>query len=338
MKATTGKNRISRRSGIVPSRRSSKKVSVPREIGIRTVLVPTDFSRASMQAVKWARFMAQGAGENIHLVHAHDLEYPLVLPISPPIVISEADTQDRLRRELTAVAIKYGIAERGAHCHIRTGRAFNEICKVADEIHADLIVTSTHGHTGWERVFLGSTAERVVRHAACPVLVVRRSKAAAAREPRLKKIVVPVDFSDCSREVLMFAVKLAHDFDAKLLILHGMYDSHFKTNAYATDAEITLRKYLKRDAEKQMRRLVRETDLGGVAFKTAIKFGFPEEEICDYAEKESADMILMSSHGRTGLRHLFIGSTAEHIVRHAKGSVLVVPNRSLRERLMRAAS
>ena len=87
-----------------------------------------------------------------------------------------------------------------------------------------------------------------------------------------------------------------------------------------------------------MRKLVRETAFRGVPFKTAIMFGSPEEEICKYAEKKSADLIVMSSHGRTGLRHLFIGSTAEHVGRYAKRSVLVVPNQSLRQRLMRAAA
>ena len=301
---------------------------ISRDIGIRTILVPIDFSRASLQAIEWAKFMAQDGRGSIHLVHAHDLQYPLVLPISPPIVLSDADIQDRLRRDLISVATKYGIAEPDAHCHIRTGSAFDQICKLADEIYADLIVTSTHGYTGWKHVFLGSTAERVVRHAPCPVLVARRSKAAAARKPRLKKILVPLDFSEHSLKGLRFAVKLAQSFKAKLVLLHAAHlDYRATADGYAMYAEADLRKHMREAADKQMRALIRSTDFGGVAFDTAIRAGFPEEEICQYAQKNSADLIVTSTHGRTGLRHVLIGSTAEHIVRYAKGPVLVVPNR-----------
>ncbi len=277
MKATVEVSGVGRRTNIARARRGSKKDPVTRDIGIRTILVPIDFSRASLQAIEWAKFIAQDGRGSIHLVHAHDLQYPLVLPISPPIILSHADIQDRLRRDLISVATKYRIADADAHSHIKTGPAFDQICKLADEIHADLIVTSTHGHTGWKRVFLGSTAERVVRHTPCPVLVARRSKA-AARKPRLKKILVPLDFSKCSLKGLRFAVKLAQSFNAKLVLLHAAHlDYHATADGYAMYAEADLRKHMREAADKQMRALIRTTDFGGVAFDTAIWAGFPEE-------------------------------------------------------------
>jgi nucleotide-binding universal stress UspA family protein len=79
--------------------------------------------------------------------------------------------------------------------------------------------------------------------------------------------------------------------------------------------------------KERMRALVRITDFDGVEFKTAIRAGFAEDEICDYAQKNSMDLIVTATHGRTGLRHALLGGVAEHIVRYAKGPVLVVPTR-----------
>lgn len=69
------------------------------------------------------------------------------------------------------------------------------------------------------------------------------------------------------------------------------------------------------------------TDFGAVKFETAVKMGSPAQKVCRYAQKVGADLIVTSTHGRTGLPHIFIGSTAEQIVRYAKSAVLVVPTR-----------
>ena len=91
---------------------------------------------------------------------------------------------------------------------------------MASEIQADLIVLSTHGRTGWERALLGSTAERIIRHAPCPVLVARQPRSRRKAEFKLGRIVVPVDFSDCAERGLDYAVELARLFGAELALLN----------------------------------------------------------------------------------------------------------------------
>src|SRR4029453_8344548 len=145
--------------------------------------------------------------------------------------------------------------------HLRTGAApFHEICKLAQEIPADLIVMPTHGYTGLKHVFLGSTAERVVQHSPCPVFVVRekkrRSKSGALRS--IKTILVPVDFSDCSRHGLQYAIEFANEFGARIILLHSTDLGYI----YSSDGIMLydvrgLQDAARESSERQMRELMR---------------------------------------------------------------------------------
>ena len=109
------------------------------------------------------------------------------------------DMERSLRGDLCRVAVKHAVPNLKTSCHIKSGRAFDQVEKLAEELRADLIVTSTHGYTGLQHVLLGSTAERIVRHAARPVFVVRLAKTGRMRAPRLKKIVVHSIFRNARR-------------------------------------------------------------------------------------------------------------------------------------------
>ena len=207
---------------------SRGKLSPAKAIRIETILVPIDFSSSSLQAIRWAKFIAHRTGAGVHLIHVHD-SGRLDFSDGGVIGASAKAIQDWLYRDLKEVAVRHNLPNATARCHILTGHAFEQICKLAGKIHADLIVMSTHGRTGWRRVLLGSTAERVVQHAPCPVLIARQSKAGQKHALKLKKIVVPVDFSDCSVEGLNYAVKLARGFNAELLLLHALHIYHYET-------------------------------------------------------------------------------------------------------------
>ena len=328
MKATIEEDGVGQR--LSKRQIATRNSAFAEELKIDTVLVPIDFSRASLQAIPWAKFFARATDGTIHLVHVHGFEYPLPLGIIPPVVTSPAEIEKRLRRYLKKFATSYGLTAADVYCHVKTGSAFDQICKVAREIDADLIVTSTHGHTGWKRLFLGSTAERIVRHTPCPVWVARKPRTGRVRTLSVSKIVVPLDFSRASIKGLNYAVKLARGFAATLTLLHVVSRQRFLTPKGAlvyAEAELTQRARVA--AKERMRALVGITDFDGVEFKTAIRVGFPEEEICNYAQKNSMDLIVTATHGRTGLRHALLGSVAEHVVRYAKGPLLVVPTRSI---------
>ena len=310
-----------------PTKIRARQPAPTNRVRFNTILVPTDFSRLSQQAIRWAKFIAQPSHGTVHLVHVHDFEFAVPADVALEL-ISPADVDRTLQEDLCRVATKHGLPSPKKTCHLRSGRAFDQIDKLAEEIEADLIVTSTHGYTGLQHALLGSTAERIVRHATRPVLVTRSAGADRVRPPRLKKIVVPLDFSKCSEIALRYAINLARRFDARLFLLHIVrLDYRLMADGYAMYAEEEILKMVHDTAEEEMRRLVAATDFGRAEFEIAIETGSAEIRISSYAREIAADIIVTSTHGRTGFKHVLIGSTAEHIVRNAECPVLVVPAR-----------
>jgi nucleotide-binding universal stress UspA family protein len=148
---------------------------VPRVLGIRRILVPLDFSKPAEKALRYAVSFAKQFDAKITLLHVcpvpyygGDLGY---IPASfPADQASEKAIADQLASDARRL-VPTGMLDRTL---VRVGSAFDEICNAARKLNSDLIIISTHGYTGLKHALLGSTAERVVRHAPCPVLVVRK--------------------------------------------------------------------------------------------------------------------------------------------------------------------
>ena len=147
---------------------------LPRVLGIQRILVPIDFSAPAEKALRYAVSFARQFDAKITLIHVRPVPYypaemggiPTVFPINEP-------PAEKVQARLDAVVKRLVPPEMRARTLLRVGAAYDEICKAARDAKVDLIVIATHGHTGLTHMLLGSTAERVVRHASCPVLVVR---------------------------------------------------------------------------------------------------------------------------------------------------------------------
>lgn len=147
-------------------------------ISLKRILVPVDFSPLSTKALHYATRFAQQFGAELNLFHVVEPEIPPAFDgfmIAPP-VISNCETTsytNRLNRLANSVRTA-GVSQ--VQSAVRTGLAAFEIVEAAKELDVDLIVIATHGYTGWKHFAIGSTAERVVRAAPCPVLVVREKE------------------------------------------------------------------------------------------------------------------------------------------------------------------
>lgn len=292
---------------------------------IKTILVPIDFSEISTQAIETAKNLARRFDSTIHLAHIHEFSYPAGFMGAPdpimclPISAIE-ESEKKIAAQLRALATKFGLSP--ANCHLRTDApVFDELCRLANRIGAELIVTSTHGRSGLEHVLLGSTAERLVQHSSCPVFVARKSGR------KFDRILVPVDFSGCSLAGLTYAIQFAERVAARIIVFHAVHLGYaYTSDGYAMYDLSALTKAACKDADRQMREFVREAKFGRVKFETVIRVGQPVQEICAFARGEDIDLIITPTHGRTGFEHIVIGSTAEHVVRHAECPVLVVPS------------
>lgn len=145
-------------------------LKVPQVFKLQKILVPVDFSDCSRKALQYAIPFAKQFNAQLTLLHVVQ-PYPSV----PEMVPVEVETIQDGRRELDSLQKTVGSAIRSA-VSLRTGEPHIEIARAAAELGIDLIIISTHGHKGLTRMLLGSTTEKVVRHAPCPVLIVRESE------------------------------------------------------------------------------------------------------------------------------------------------------------------
>ena len=182
-----------------------------------------------MQTLKYTIPLAEEYNAAIHLVHVQPADELTAIANAGGLMLNCADAialmQDRLNEALRNQGRFWP-----DNCHVVSGRPFKEICKLAREIQADLIVLPTRGLGRLKHVLLGSTAQCVVRYAPCPVLIPRgarfkaitRNGSAGTTDFKLSKILVPVDFSECSLAGVKYAARLAkgHWGDAQALSCH----------------------------------------------------------------------------------------------------------------------
>lgn len=147
-------------------------------IRLQRILVPADFSQESKKALHYAISLATQYQAEIHVIYVFEpAPYPGDMGYGPAIlaVPNQAWEKRALARlkALAKPALQAGIA---VHCQVLSGTAHYEITKSAGELKADLIIMGTHGYSGFAHAMLGSTAEKVIRHAHCPVLVVRKEE------------------------------------------------------------------------------------------------------------------------------------------------------------------
>ena len=303
----------------------------PLEFKIERILVPLDFSPASMGALDYAVWVAKQFRAAIYLVHVYPPDEASAVLGAAHLLLQSAEAIERLNEQLKGIHQKHAPTFRPENCHIRSGRPYEEIIRLAREIDADLIALSTRGHSGLKHLLLGSTTERVVRNAPCPVLVARKSKqrGKAGREAfAVGTILVPTDFSQCSLAGTKYAAFLARKFGAILRLFHAMYP--YTNYVFVDRAGVRLpglAEAVEETARQEMHALKQMDFLRGLIVETDLLPGPAVDEICAAAGSPDVDLVVTSTHGRTGLKHALIGSVAEHVVRYAERPVLIVPSR-----------
>ncbi|MDH4083592.1 MAG: universal stress protein [Nitrospira sp.] len=292
------------------------------------LLLATDGSQGSAVAEDYAFALAQSWGASLSVMNV--LECPPGLdPENPVNQLYLTELMKQATSEL--VALKARAVDRGisVHTRIATGIPSEEVLSVATGEDPDLIVVGTRGKTGLAHVLLGSTAERIIRGAPCPVLAARAERQGrepvekSRRDPAgLERILVPVDFSDCSLDALEYAALVAQRSKASLKLLHVL-----EPISYGLDFTLphrAKRESIKAGHTKRLSDLVSRLATAGVPSELLIMGGLPTDSILDAARTQPADLIVMGTHGRRGLSHALFGSIAESVLRKSSCPVLMV--------------
>jgi nucleotide-binding universal stress UspA family protein len=206
-----------------------------------------------------------------------------------------------------------------------TGLPWQQICDTAAaDPEFDLIVMGTEGRTGMRRVLLGSVAEKVVRHAPCSVLAVRGKNGSS----RFHHILCPIDFSPSSRTAMERAARLADPDGMGITLLHVLdlpvrFSGDPNVAGFLEDLDKTGARFLAEWAAELRTRV-------SVPVNTRTRIGSPGAQALSVLEAEPTfDLVVVGSHGRTGLRRALLGSVAERIVRHAPCPVFVARQREV---------
>lgn len=212
--------------------------------------------------------------------------------------------------------------------HVLEGDIAAEILALAANKNADLIVMSTHGRSGFRRLALGSVAERVLHNATIPLLLVREGAALHTTNP-IEHLLVPLDGSSFAERSIPLAVELSTQTGATLTMLRVVQDLDaqnkqiiFKSEEAAEEA-VNQWKLL---ATRYLDELAKGIKAEGVKVSSMVLSGDPENLIGTIAETLPADLIVMSTHGRSGVSRWVYGSVANKVLRTASCPVLLVRN------------
>jgi nucleotide-binding universal stress UspA family protein len=293
-------------------------------IRIAHVLCPVDFSEISQHALDHAAAIARWYEARLTLLYVFANLPTMDLP---PPVLEAADRERRmsdLRRMAAAVP-----------GDVRVEYAIQEAPSVQEEIlaqlgarHADLLVIGTHGRSGFQRLFLGSVTEKMIRTAPCPTLVVppQAPDVPAGSAIQFRRILCAVDFSEGSIEALGYAIGMAEEADAQLTVLHVVeFPPVLVDEPGVSVPDLSrVREATAANARQKLEGLIPEQARTYCTVETAVVEGRAYREILRRATERQSSLIVMGVHGRGALNLLVFGSTTHHVIRKSVCPVLIV--------------
>jgi hypothetical protein len=280
------------------------------------LLLATDGSEFSEGAVREAIKLAKTCSTKLYAFSV--VQTNPEFEAMAPAVVEKAEAETRK----TLDAVKERASAEGVDCEIAAmheEEPYRAIISEAEKINAGMIIMGRRGRKGLARLMMGSNTARVIGHAHCNVLVVPRAAA-----PRYETILVPVDTSVYSERAVSEAINLAGMCGGSLIVMSVLQVEGYELD-YSSLKQID--KVAQREAsevEEFIRKIKEKAEAEGVKSEGLIMTGKPYEAILQVAEDRKADLIVMGSHGRTGLGKVMMGSVAERVITLSPCAVMVV--------------
>jgi nucleotide-binding universal stress UspA family protein len=301
-------------------------------VSCERIVCCVDFSEFSAHALHYAAALARWYNARLTALHAV-LDVPAidVLPVHggmPPLSLKAVDGGMIAESLRTFVSVNVPWMESVETLVAPAGNVADEILVQAAALSSDMIVIGTHGRSGFERLLLGSVAEKILRKASCPVMVVPRHAAdvpLADRAP-FTEIISAIDFSEPSRRALAYALDLAQEADARMTLLHIIELPPELAELPRTDGidVPAVRAAAEANCLRRLRAMVPDGAHTFCTIHTEVIEGNPAREIVRMAEQRGADLVVMGVQGRSALNMLVFGSKTHAVLREAPCPVLAV--------------
>jgi len=298
-------------------------------VEFKQILCPVDLSDLSLSPVTYAAALARRHAAHLTLLHVVPTFDPV--PVRPSTLGETMqyvypESRDEVLERLNRVLDTAEAAPAEVTCVADAGDTVQRIVDHALSLRADLVVIGTHGRSGFERFMIGSTAERVLQKAPCPVLTVPPSVLATrAADVQFQRVLCAVDFSPSSLQAFGFALALARHDEGAVTVLHAiewLAEDEPRTLAHFNVPEY--RQHLVGEGRERVRALMADARPHGRAIEEVVLLGKPHREILRRATEWPADLIVMGAQGRGGLGLALFGSTTQQVLRAAQCPVLTV--------------
>ena len=294
------------------------------------ILIPHDFSTCSRQAMAYAIELAAHTGAELHILHVEVIHSDGVLPEDANKTKAQI-LHDHLKKEIAQCAEEQDlyVSDLNAIRYIvlRNISASAAIIRYSTDYNIDLVVMGTHGRKGLTRSLLGSVAEEVVRTAPATVLTVREKEQIKPMKEHTGRVMVPVDFSEFSSSALHYAKELAASFDATLDIVHvieeRLHPAFYNTGVFSI---YDIEPGIEAKIVDELKAFYAKTDGPNVKAGFTVLYGTPSKEIIHRLETQKSDLLVISTHGLTGVKRALLGSVTEKLVREAPCPVITLKN------------
>jgi len=292
-------------------------------IKLKKILFPTDFSRCADYAFQHALRLALQYNAELHIFHA---------------MVLFTEDMDKVKREFPEIEEdiekylqKYYKNAENLSKDIKvvktTARGFSiseEIIRYAADIDADIIVCGTHGRGFLGHFFLGSVAEKIIRFAPCPALTIKQNKKEIKPYTRYSNLLIPFDFSQCSKKALTYGVEFSKTYNASLTAIHIVEQPiHPAFYAGGVKSVFELNPNIEKKAKENFDNIITKIDKD-IKYNFILKEGEIHKGITDFALNNKTDLLIMGTHGLSGIEHFLIGSTTEKVIRRTDIPVLTV--------------
>ena len=275
------------------------------------ILIPVDFSKTSLNAIKYAAFMAQFTKGELVLVHVQSRSELLDI-IMPAIKLKDISVitnflSDKLEKIAADIKKRYGIK---VSTFVTTGRITSEIVSLSEETKSTFIVMGTHGKDSDNGFFLGSNAYRVLTQSDIPVMTIQT----AAEKLGFKNILLPIDTSEHSRQKVDSAIYMADKFAAHLHVIGLLHSGSKGEENYAYKMDVIMGQ-IKKLADKKK-----------IACTTNVQFTDSRaKKTLAYAKKVKADLIIAMTDQNAELSSVVLGNYIHQLTNESKIPVLCIP-------------